>query len=356
MVSILVEPSYSNNIWCRQLVEGLETELKYKRIPFCRIASLEELDRDTGYLYVIGSVPGWIQTVLEVCHAEGIHPILMSNRSDQRFPVNYSAVCSDAGDSMKYLVSALRGKGRERIALYGINPDSVSDVSRKAGFLQAMGLRENAHIFENQGSLENCFRGFLSRSGAYDAVICANDFAAISLVNHLLSEAPEELDRLAVIGCAETRLTKFYSKYILSVRINFNEYGKAAVSLLETLRRNPELSYIVMAVRWECSALGGVEETFPVRPTLPQTEDRFYRDSEVDDMLRVERILNESDELDGSIMRLLLEDCSNEEIAERCFVAVSTVKYRMRKMMTAAQKSSKQALKDLLRRYTRYEQ
>ena len=27
MVSILVEPSYSNNIWCRQLVEGLETEL-----------------------------------------------------------------------------------------------------------------------------------------------------------------------------------------------------------------------------------------------------------------------------------------------------------------------------------------
>ena len=36
MVPILVEPAYSNSVWCVSLLEGLTGEFKQKRIPFCR--------------------------------------------------------------------------------------------------------------------------------------------------------------------------------------------------------------------------------------------------------------------------------------------------------------------------------
>lgn len=356
MISILVEPSYSGSVWCQNMLKGLESGLKYKRIPYQYVSSLTELGDGCEYLYVIGSVPDWIRNVLTACNRMGIHPILLSNQSDQRFPADYSAVCSDMMLSMKCLVSTLNGIGKTRIALYGINPDSAADGSRQLAYRQAMLTQPGEHVFYNRGSLDACFRDFFPNAGAYDAVICANDFAAISLIRHLTEEAPAERDRLTVIGCAETRLTAFYSRYVQSVRIRFQDYGNAAVSLLETLRRSPFLSRIVMTVRWDFDPGGQACEgnrsaLTAGGPELPATEDRFYQDGELDEMLRIEQILNEADELDGKIMGLLMAEAPNEAVAEQCFVNVSTVKYRIRKMSAAARVSSKRELIRLLKKY-----
>ena len=87
---------------------------------------------------------------------------------------------------MRRLVELLRGRGHGRIALYGVNPQSVSDESRMDSYLAALGGEDGRrHVFFNSGSLENCFEQFMARAQQYDAVICANDFAAISLVRRL---------------------------------------------------------------------------------------------------------------------------------------------------------------------------
>ena len=126
--------------------------------------------------------------------------------------------------------------------------------------------------------------------------------------------------------------------------------------LLENLRRNPYLSHIVMAIRWDFSPLttlrkltAGKRETCP--PMIPESKDIFYQDQELNNMLRLERMLNECDDLDREVIDCLLRGAPYETISERCFVTVSTIKYRVRKMISVCQAQSRGELIRLLREY-----
>ena len=76
-----------------------------------------------------------------------------------------------------------------------------------------------------------------------------------------------------VAGCADTRLTQLYGAQILSVRVNFAEYGRAAVMLMDALRKNPYLSHVVMMIRWDVDAKQepARASSTPGRPSLPQS-------------------------------------------------------------------------------------
>lgn len=356
MILIFVESTYAHSIWCQNLIDGLVAELKLKRIAFRFISSSEELDPACPYIYVIGSSSEWVRAVLEASNRRGIYPILLCNQAFHELDMTYSTVCSDTSGSMQHLVDTLNRVGRKRIALYGVNPHSVSDESRQKAFQVAARQQNQADVYINNGSLARCFSRFWSNISQYDAVICANDFAAISLVRNLLREAPGELERLLIIGCAETRLTEYYNSYVLSIRVNFLEYGRAAVMLLESLKRNSYLSHIVMAIRWDFSPLTTLRTLTAAEPDLqipviPESKDVFYQDAELDKMLRLERLLNECDDLDRNVIVCLLQGESYETISERCFVTVSTVKYRVKKMISVSQVSGRSELIRLLREY-----
>ena len=127
MILIFVEDTYSHSGWCQDLVDGLVSELKMKRMAFRFIHSIEEMNQSSGYIYVIGSSTGWIRTVLKDANRVGIYPILLCNQAFHELDVRYSTVCSDTNGSMHHLVDTLIATGRTRIALYGTNPHSVSD-------------------------------------------------------------------------------------------------------------------------------------------------------------------------------------------------------------------------------------
>lgn len=358
MVLILVEPSYSRSIWCLNLLDGLTGEFKQKRVPFRQIASLDEAGPDDRYIYLIGSDNAWVRAALAACNRMGIYPILLCNQAYHTFDADYSTVCSDVINSMRRLVELLRGRGHGRIALYGVNPQSVSDESRMDSYLAALGGEDGRrHVFFNSGSLENCFEQFMARAQQYDAVICANDFAAISLVRRLGLRDPALLERLAIAGCADARLTQLYGSHILSVRVNFVEYGRAAVTLLENLRKNPYLSHIIMMIRWDFSLLDGAAAPAPVAhrrekaPALPADPDVFYEDRELNDMMLLEKLLDGCEDPDYDIIRLLLRGEPYEKIAETCFLTESAIKYRVKKMVRVCCVQGRKELTDLLRRY-----
>ena len=138
--------------------------------------------------------------------------------------------------------------------------------------------------------------------------------------------------------------------------MNFQEYGKAAVTLLENLKRNPYLSHAVMSIRWDFSPLtslrkldGGTRDSCP--PSIPESRDIFYQDAELTGMLRLERMLNECDSLDREIIDCLLREESYDNISENCFVTISTIKYRVKKMIGLAEAADRRGLIRLLREY-----
>ena len=137
MILIFVEDSYLRSIWCQNLVDGLVAELKLKRIAFRFITSLDELVPADPFVYVIGSSSTWVRTALETISRKGLYPILLCNQAFHELDMTYSTVCSDIRGSMQHLVDILLSAGRSRIALYGVNPRSISDESRRKGFCAA---------------------------------------------------------------------------------------------------------------------------------------------------------------------------------------------------------------------------
>ena len=77
----------------------------------------------------------------------------------------------------------------------------------------------------------------------------------------------------------------------------------------------------------------------------------FYQDRELENMMRLERLLNENDQLDRHIITCLLTGDTYERISEKCFVTVSTVKYRIKKMIAASGVAGRSELVQRLREY-----
>lgn len=360
MISILVDPSFSRSVWCVSMLDGLISQLKLKRLQFREIADISQVDDACRYLFLVATDDAWVRSALEACKKLDVYPILLSNESYHAFSCEYSTVCSDVFSFMRQAVESLHTMDRYRIALYGVNPWSISDRGRMDAYLQAIGNKD-PQLFYNKGSLENCYQEFIRTSRGlekdFDAIICANSLAAISLVRRLLVEDPERLNRLLILGYQEVRLAELYSDHFHAIKLHFEEYGKAAVMILDSLRRNPKISHMIVAIKWEEDVLdqlrGKALEPVPRSRvvSLREPEDVFYEDEEINEMMLLEKLLYESEDVDKTILRCLMRGNSYEQIAGECYLTVSTVKYRVKKMLSRCHLGSRKELLTLLHRY-----
>ena len=141
-----------------------------------------------------------------------LFPILISNEGSQRFDCRYSTVCSDVMSSMHDLVQWLYSRNCHRVGLYGVNPKSISDMSRLRAY-QAAIAPVSSLIYYNQTSLRKCFEELSTQKPWPDALICTNGFAAISLVRRLKAEQPEVFENLLIVSCQESALAGYYAEH-----------------------------------------------------------------------------------------------------------------------------------------------
>lgn len=159
MIAILKEPAYSDSIWCKQLLQSFKDRLKQKRIPFHEVS--DRVDETDDGVFILASDYHWIKATVTRLNAAGIKPILICNQAEPIHGCDYSCVCSDIGGSMKYLLGELKAAGRTRVALYGMNTSSISDIGRVDGLFAFKDDSFNEmRIFPNNGSLQNCFAEF----------------------------------------------------------------------------------------------------------------------------------------------------------------------------------------------------
>lgn len=349
MVGILLDQNYAESLWGKNLYESLTRRLREKRITFCEIRDV--CPPELSGVFVIASDLEWTEAVLRQLNRAGVSPILLCNQSEHLPRCLYSCVCSDFNASMKNLLESLKAKRKTRVAVYGINTDSISDTGRVDSLFSWKEQDfETMQVFTNDGSLADCFERFFARIDEFDAAVCANDFAAISLVRGLREHAPERLSALTVVSCSATRLSDHYREHIRSLNMNFEQYGTAAVSLYETLQKQPFVSEMTVKVAWSLGeAPSGV--TAPVSLVLPESSDRFYKDPELSEMLIVDKLLTCSDEVEQVILRGLAQERTYEQIAEDCFLAVGSVKYHIKKMLALSGAESKEQITALLQKY-----
>lgn len=350
MVAILTDTKYANSLWCKNLYTSLIAVLRQKRIPFCEITDTVPCACDA--VFIIASDFKWTTDAIRQLNASGISPILLCNQSEHLPGCIYSCVCSDINTSMKNLLDTLKTDNKKRIALYGVNTNSIADISRVNSLF--VWREEDVHtlqVFVNDGSLYKCFEEFYTRMEEFDAVICANDFTAVSLVRHLQECAPAVLERLPILSCAETKIAEYYRPYIRSLKINFEQYGRAAVYVYEALKKHTYLSDMTVSVVWTLEDDSTQSERCETALHFTESEDNFYSDPELSEMLILDKLLSNSDDTDILILKALLSGKSYEEIADICYLAEGSIKYRIKNMVANSGAADKQHLLSLLPKY-----
>lgn len=344
---LVLEKGYADSAWCRALEQSLVTELRKRREEYVTVFEPDEVTQgDT--VFVIGSVFGWLGETVRRCNGAGVVPILLCTSPKHIPGGRYHCVCSDIAGSMGMLTASVRENYGSRLALYGINPGSVGDRAKLDAYLQENPQPET--VFENSTSLAECYGHFAPVAGQFDAVLCANGFAAVSLVKRLQADAPEILDRLRVISCAQSLLTRYSGDRITSVDMNFGSFGKTAMGLADMVKKQPHIWQLTATVKW---SVEDVALQLPaIRKEIPeQRQDSFYRDTELQQMMKVENLLTACDETDEILLSMLLEGQSYGAMAEVCFLTEGAVKYRVKNMRTLCDCPDRESLENLLRLY-----
>ena len=243
-VYLFVEPEYENSPWCISILDGLHYAFNYKKRNITPVVSLNTLDiKEPGsFLVLVGSNPLWIKNALLNEKVKNLHPVILSSQPYRSLPGIYSYVTSDNKGSMNYLLNYFKNNNKSKPALYGVNSNSLPNIARKERFLgNSIFAVTEQDIFYNDGSIDQCFLSFEKQINKYDCVICVNDFAAIHLIKQLERKG---IENIPIASYGGTLLSANFYPNLLTVSTCYEEFGKAALSICETLHKNSALQYM----------------------------------------------------------------------------------------------------------------
>lgn len=346
---VISEEDFKTSSWYDEILSGLRAQSRKKRVPIEMYDKNSDIPSGEGCALIIGSTYKWLSDVIFDVLQLGYHPIVLANQPYHAFNGKYSTVSIDIPLSMDYVIRMYKGNGKKRIAFYGANSGSLSDISKIKSFIESQG---NENIFYNNNSLQNCFNDFWEQNSKekYDAIICANDYAAVSLVHNLR----ENVKDYSIISYSNTILSSCCKPSITSINLNYKAFGEAALIIAETMQKKDNLTGMSISVDWkivfrETSAQLIPEKKEKIERNLEQ--DNFYDDNNTKEMLMLEKMLIECDETDKQILKSLKRGMSLYKASEECFITENTLKYRMKKIRTNCGVNSKGELMDLLDKY-----
>lgn len=344
-IRIVCEEAYLESIWTKQLLSGLTKELKKRRISYEQNTCVENISQDDS-VCIIGMSNIWTQNAISRCNEVHCVPVVLSNQSKRNAEGQYHFICPNLGYAAKELQEKFEMVGRYKIALYGANYSADLDKDRTAIFGSL--IKAPSDIYNNTGNLENCFRSFLTKASGYDAVICTNGYAAVSLVKKLEREVPKLLEKLVIISCEEVLKHSKYNQWISLINLNLESYGAAVVAIMEMTGVQSDISAITVKMN---VSVAEIQEKYDDKQNMPEGNFQLYEDPEIVHMAKIEQLLRDADDLDHHIIAMLLDNAKYSDIADSCYMTEGNVKYRVKKYMSICDCKTKKELLELLQEY-----
>lgn len=356
MFYVIGEPEYKTSSWYKSILDGLLCEKRQKRFPLTMLEQIDQLSQfsvgQEDIIFVIGTNSQWLDRIIRICETVFDNRVIVLANHENRFSKGkYSIVTADITHSVQLLYNYLQFYGKARIAMYGINPRSSSDAYRKRSFLLCGGQEND--LFYNTISLSQCFDDFAERAKEYDAVICVNDYAAISLAKHL-----PDINRLFITSCgAGTLLSGFFRPSITHTRINYPSFGSAGLDLSRILLKNSSANSVNIYLASDfvpgettCN-LPFVQDAMQEVQSILKNDEKYYSDLEIDEMIKVETLLNSCDSADLQLLRGILAGKTYAVLAEELFMSTNGIKYKLKNMFQLCGVSARVEFVALLKKY-----
>ena len=157
-IYIFEEPEFSSSEWCRKIADSVLTELKSLRVPYEIFNTAEcicEPDR-ADFAIIISSNLSYAMTMIERARKLFVpqNIILVSNLMWQMTNFDVNTITANPVDAMRLNFNYLHQHGKSKAALYGVNFQSVGDMSKLQGYRTFGGKMED--VFPIKENLEDC--------------------------------------------------------------------------------------------------------------------------------------------------------------------------------------------------------
>ena len=366
-VVVFVHPD-TDAFWTQVSLGGIAEEIARKRysVVYADVEKVTDIDLDRIFadeprrlLLYIGNSAHCLPADLQYLTANGVHVILVNHETDL-LTGNCSKVLLDYRGGMYTSVQYLCAHGRKRIALFGINPCSSTDLVNTQVFTEYLLKNDGSperDIYYNHANVQSCIAAFLQSHTLYNAVICANDIVALALIRALTKEGVRVPEDLYIVSCGGSSLVTEAAKIpVTSVFADQHEVGRQAVLAYATLHKNPcdiALTFYVKAkltVRASTDFAPDIRCSPEVSPA-PQIDVNFYNDPTVRELLAVETLLRNCDELDRSIITELLRGKAYSAVAEQLYTSEHVITYRVKRMGKYINTTGREELVAMLSRY-----
>lgn len=348
----IVEPLVKGKYWSDQYIQGIQQEAlklkgEYVEIGFEDLPKISEENKSKNFrsIVIVNCVSmTWIPICLTELKKLDIHPLLLTP-INENIAYDCSTVSLDFYSTFYSMFEYLQSNGHNRLALFGLNPNSANDKVKKNAFDNYQNLeaeQNKVNIFWNYGNLEDCCNKFLDNVDNYDAVVCANDVIAIKLIQFLKQKGKSVPKDCSVAAMGNTLLSGYISPQITIAEFDCISIGNQAVRLYNFLARNHEVSSLVAKVSGRIIGRQSTCNNSDMKSIVDcSSEDErklsermneninFYDDADVKSILSIEKLLKECDLLDRNILYGLIDKKKYAIMAEENNVSEGTIKYRI---------------------------
>lgn len=367
-INIYVDPPYKDSLWCKQTLKGISEEATKKRytIKMLDTDDIYSADLDSFFeddqnriLIILATSVVQSERFNDYFNENGVH-LLYINHQSVNSTHRFSNILIDYYDSMKKIIKYLEGCDKKSIALYGINPDSSTDLIKKAFFeernrhIQPYGNGDNI-FYRVHDDFEcptiSCFSQFKRNLEYYDAVICVNDLVAKLLIDDLSKIGVRVPEDLYVVSFGDYILAQIGKPTITAVAIDHEHLGRQAVYTYSYLYKASNDVYVTAKISPRLTIGESTAKTDYKRPPknpLEQIErdfvPDFFQHPEIQAIITFENMLTKCDKLDMQILIGIMNRMTYIQISEKLFVSENVISYRVKRMCKLSDIPSKSKL------------
>jgi len=349
MIYILIESSYAENTRYLRLLEGISSVAKRKHAELSVHTDVFDIPTEARVVIIICQSLKWSTDRIEELNARNIHPLVFGFQYlDTMY--KYSSIAPNYTKSAYRLTKSIICGVGERTAILGYNEDSLPDRLKYIGIRYAVNETGGTYeVFRNHGDVIECLDSFEKGSEGIKNIVCCNDNIAIML----LAKYPHLAEGRRLCSCSGLKISEFFENPYPVCRIDYFEAGVQLAMLYRFLCKEEVIYSTVMTFDMDFAASEGeISMAIPEGDEIySRYEVDFYGDKSLKDMEMLDRMLSLCDETDISILADISEGETYEAIAEKYFLAVNTVKYRVKKMLDTTGRDSRRQLTELLTEY-----
>lgn len=355
---VLCEPEYMHTAECTAKIKGICDEaLRYRfRRPhiLSDLQTAKELvqasDADASVILLFDSL-FWLQEAAKALSDCRAHIILSADYIDLPLPIRYSQVGVDVDNAVHTAIDYLHSCNKHSFALLCANTDSCNDHASVA-MLKKYLSPEEYRVFYAEDPLAGGIETIAASLQDFDAVLCANQFLAIHLSEHLQAEATPFILSLTdgeVLGLHRGGISAFSAQY--------NNCGR---KLMETHRHRNRCGFstritllpTTLEVRGSTENIPFVPSenlSLPVQHTslAPPQNNRLPAET----VNRLEHLLLSGDLIQLKVMYCVLCGYDRNKTKDFCFISSETARYRVNKLRMALGVETKSEATDILRKY-----